>query len=231
MLNDHKLAIRFWAEEDRPREKLNEKGKHTLTDAELLAIVIGSGSSSLSALDLSKQILASVNNDLVELSKCSIPDFKLFKGIGEVKAVCITAALELGRRRSQTTVKPAKKVVSDKDVFDILSPILSDLFHEEFWIICLNRNGKFISKHKISSGGVSGTVADMKIIFNIAIKALASGIILCHNHPSGNLTPSESDKQLTKKAYDGGKLLEIEILDHIIIAHDKYFSFRANNLL
>jgi DNA repair protein RadC len=226
MIIDSKLTIKYWSEEDRPREKLQLKGKQNLSDAELIAIIIGSGNATQSAVELSRQILASVNNDLYVLGKKSIEDLIAFKGIGEAKAISIVAALELGRRRTLAESKPQDKIISDKIVFDIMSPILSDLPHEEFWIICLNRNNRFISKHKISSGGIAGTIADMKMIFNIALKELASSIILCHNHPSGNNQPSESDKILTKKAIEGGKLLEIEVLDHIIIAQHQFFSFK-----
>ncbi|HRH57196.1 MAG TPA: DNA repair protein RadC [Chitinophagales bacterium] len=230
MFTESKLTIKSWAEEDRPREKLQLKGKQSLSDAELLAIIIGSGNAELSAVELSRQILASVNNDLFELGRKPIDYLLQFKGIGEAKAISIAAALELGRRRAQAESKPQEKIISDKLAFEMMSPILSDLPHEEFWIICLNRNNRFISKHKISSGGVAGTVADMKMIFNIALKELASSIILCHNHPSGNLNPSEQDIKLTKNAREAGKLLEITVLDHIIIAHNNYYSFLNNNL-
>ncbi len=231
MLIDSKLTIKCWAEEDRPREKLQLKGKQNLSDAELMAIIIGSGNATQSAVELSRHILASVKNDLFSLGKKSIGDLMQFKGIGEAKAISIIAALELGRRRALAESKPQDKIISDKIVFEMMSPILSDLPHEEFWIICLNRNNRFISKHKISSGGIAGTVADMKMIFNIALKELASSVILCHNHPSGNNQPSESDRILTKKAVEGGKLLEIEVLDHIIIAQHQYFSFKHQDLL
>jgi len=230
MFPDTKLTIKSWAEEDRPREKLQLKGKHSLSDAELIAIIIGSGNATQSAVELSRHILASVKNDLFSLGKKSIGDLMQFKGIGEAKAISIIAALELGRRRALAESKPQDKIISDKIVFEMMSPILSDLPHEEFWIICLNRNNRFISKHKISSGGIAGTVADMKMIFNIALKELASSVILCHNHPSGNNQPSESDRILTKKAVEGGKLLEIEVLDHIIIAQHQYFSFKQDGL-
>jgi len=230
MLIDTKLTIKCWSEEDRPREKLQLKGKQNLSDAELIAIIIGSGNSKQSAVELSQYILASVKNDLFDLGKKSIEDLMEFKGIGEAKAISIIAALELGRRRALAEAKPQDKIISDKIVFEMMSPILSDLPHEEFWVICLNRNNRFISKHKISSGGIAGTVADMKMIFNIALKELASSIILCHNHPSGNNQPSESDRILTKKAVEGGKLLEIEVLDHIIIAQHQYFSFKQDGL-
>lgn len=231
MQTDNKLTIKCWAEEDRPREKLQLKGKHSLSDAELIAIIIGSGNAKQSAVELSRQILASVQHDLFDLGKKSIQDLMQFNGIGEAKAISIAAALELGRRRAQAEAKPMEKVINHKAVFEMLSPILSDLPHEEFWVVYLNRNNRFISKHRISSGGVAGTVADMKMIFNIAVKELASCIILCHNHPSGNLNPSELDIRLTKKAVEAGNLLEVIVLDHIIIGRNDYYSFLDNNQL
>ncbi|MCB0507576.1 MAG: DNA repair protein RadC [Bacteroidetes bacterium] len=228
MFTENKLSIKFWAEEDRPREKLLLKGKHVLSDAELLAIILGSGNNEQTAVELARQLLASVQNDLFELGRRPLDYLMQFKGIGEAKAIAIAATIELGRRRAQAENKPQHKIINDKAAFEILSPILSDLPHEEFWIICLNRNNRFISKHKISSGGIAGTIADMKLIFNVAIKELACGIILCHNHPSGNLQPSEQDKKLTKVAIDAGKLLDISVLDHIIVAHNQYYSFASN---
>ena len=231
MLIDSKLTIKCWAEEDRPREKLQLKGKQNLSDAELMAIIIGSGNATQSAVELSRHILASVKNDLFSLGKKSIGDLMQFKGIGEAKAISIIAALELGRRRALAESKPQDKIISDKIVFEMMSPILSDLPHEEFWIICLNRNNRFISKHKISSGGIAGTVADMKMIFNIALKELASSVILCHNHPSGNIQPSREDIAVTKKLVEAGKIIGIRIMDHVIIGKTSYFSFQAEGLL
>ncbi|MEN9449367.1 MAG: hypothetical protein RJA25_2657 [Bacteroidota bacterium] len=228
MYIENKLTIKSWAEEDRPREKLLLKGKQALSDAELLAIIIGSGNTEHSAVELSKIILASVQHDLFELGRKPIDYFLQFKGIGEAKAISMIAALELGRRRAQSEAKPQEKIITSKAVFGIMSPILSDLPHEEFWIICLNRSNRFISKHKISSGGIAGTVADMRMIFNIAVKELASAIVLCHNHPSGNMTPSEPDIRLTKTATEAGKLLDISVLDHVIVAHNNYYSFQDN---
>jgi DNA repair protein RadC len=230
MFTESKLTIKSWAEEDRPREKLQLKGRQSLTDAELVAIIIGSGNSELSAVELSRQILTSVNNDLYELGKKPLDFLLQFKGIGEAKAISIAAALELGRRRSLAETKPQDKIVSSKLAFEIISPVLSDLPHEEFWIICLNRSCRYISKHKISSGGISGTVADTKLIFSVAIKELASNIILCHNHPSGNSSPSEQDIRLTKSLTAAGKILDILVLDHIIIANNNYYSFIENDM-
>ena len=231
MLIEPKLTIKTWAEEDRPREKLQFKGKHSLSDAELLAIIIGSGNTTQSAVELSRQILSAVNNDLFELGRKPIDYLMQFKGIGEAKAISIAAALELGRRRAQAESKPTDKIISAKEVFELMSPILSDLPHEEFWIVCLNRSNRYISKHKISSGGIAGTVADTKLIFNYALKELASAIILCHNHPSGNLNPSEIDIKLTKQMIEAGKLLDINVLDHIIIAQNNYYSLINNGVI
>ena len=228
---ENKFTIKCWAEEDRPREKLQLKGKQALSDAELIAIIIGSGNTKESAVELSKRILASVNNNLFELGQKSIEDLMQFNGIGEAKAISIIAALEIGRRRASSEVISQNKIITSKDVFQMMSPILSDLKHEEFWVIYLNRNNRFISKQKISSGGVAGTVSDPKIIFNMALKELASSIILCHNHPSGNLIASEADIYMTKKIRQAGDFLDIKLLDHIIIAHHQFTSFIDSGLL
>lgn len=219
------LNILSWAEEDRPREKLLLKGRSVLSDAELIAILIGSGSSELSAVDLSKKILQSVNHDLNSLARLSVKDLTQFKGIGEAKAISIVSALELGRRRKAT--EPAKriKIQSSKDAYESIASELLDLPTEQFWVIMLNRSNHIIHKRNISQGGVSGTVADPKLIFKKALDDLASGIILVHNHPSGNLHPSHADRQLTKKIVEAGKLLEIPVLDHIIFADNGYYSF------
>jgi DNA repair protein RadC len=228
---ESKLSIKAWAEEDRPREKLLLKGKSVLSDAELLAIIIGSGTTELSAVELCRQILVSVQHDLNRLGKLTVPDLTQFKGIGEAKAISIVAALELGKRRALTEVQLSDKFVSSLQIFHALEPVFTDISHEEFWILLLNRNNRLMSRHRISSGGVSGTVVDPKIIFNIALKELASGIVLCHNHPSGNLNPSREDKDITQKMIQGGKLLDIHIIDHIIVAYKEYYSFRDNGLL
>lgn len=228
---ENKFTIKCWAEEDRPREKLQLKGKQALSDAELIAIIIGSGNTKESAVELSKRILASVNNNLFELGQKSIEELMQFNGIGEAKAISIMAALEIGRRRASSEAISQNKIITSKDVFQMMSPILSDLKHEEFWVIYLNRNNRFISKQKISSGGVAGTVSDPKIIFNMALKELASSIILCHNHPSGNLIASEADIYMTKKIRQAGDFLDIKLLDHIIIAHHQFTSFIDSGLL
>lgn len=225
------LKILSWAEEDRPREKLILKGRSALSDAELIAILIGSGTKSLSAVDLAKLILNKVQNDLNELARLSVKDLEKFKGIGEAKAISIVSALELGRRRKDSEPLKKSKITSSKDVYDVVKPQLMDIKHEEFWILLLNRANIVINKIQISSGGVSGTVADPKIIFKQALDHLASAIILVHNHPSGNLSPSQADIDLTKKLKEAGKFLEIPVLDHVIFADQGYYSFADKGLL
>jgi DNA repair protein RadC len=219
------MNIPSWAEEDRPREKLMLKGKAALSDAELIAILIGSGTRELSAVDLSKMILQSVSNNINELAKLSLQDLQKFKGIGEAKAISIAAALELGRRRKESEVLKKHKISCSGDAYEVIRPYLMDLYHEQFWILLLNRANEVIRPLQISTGGVAGTVADPKMIFKAAIEQLASSIILVHNHPSGNLIPSQADKDLTKKLKESGKLLDIPVLDHLIFADSGYYSF------
>ena len=229
--NNNKLTIKSWAEADRPREKLLLKGKHSLSEAELLAILIRSGNRNESAVELSKNILNSVSNDLNELGKLSVKDLMKFKGMGEAKALSIIAALELDRRRRETNGIKKEKITSSKDIVEIFQAMLSDIPHEEFWVLLLNRANKIISKHNVSSGGISGTVVDSKIIFKLAIENLASSEILCHNHPSGNTKPSDADIKLTKQIKDAGKLLEIIILDHVIITERGFYSFADEGMM
>lgn len=224
-------SIKHWAEEDRPREKLILKGKASLSNAEILAILIGSGNREESAVELAQRILTSNQNNLNILSSLSLNDLKKFKGIGEAKGINIIAALELGRRRRSSEALEQKTIKSSKDAFEFLYEDLADTSFEEFWIILLKRNNQIISKKRISEGGIAGTVADPKKIFKIALDAQASSVILCHNHPSGNLKPSEQDKQLTRKIVQAGKTLEIAVLDHLIFGNDLYFSFADENLL
>tara|TARA_Y100001949_G_C15929406_1_gene304926 strand:- start:106 stop:807 length:702 start_codon:yes stop_codon:yes gene_type:complete len=219
------LAITQWAEEDRPREKLLLKGKSSLSDAELIGILLGSGTKTLSAVDLAKQILNSVGNDLHALAKMSVSDLCKFKGIGEAKAISIVSALELGRRRKDAEPVKQPRITCSDDAYQLLKPELTDLPHEEFWIILLKRNNQVIRKEQVSFGGVSGTIVDPKMIFKKALDNLASGMILVHNHPSGNLKPSQADIQLTKKLKTSGELLEIPIYDHIIFTDHGYYSF------
>lgn len=223
--------ILSWAEEDRPREKLLLKGKGALSDAELIAILIGSGTRELSAVDLSKIILQKASNNLNELAKLSLKDLMKIKGIGEAKAISIAAALELGRRRKDSEVVRRPKITSSKDAYEQIRSYLMDLPHEEFWILLLTRSNEVIRLVQISQGGISGTVADPKIIFKSALEHLASSMILVHNHPSGNLKPSEADKELTRRLVTSGKLLDIPILDHLIISELGYLSFADEGLL
>ena len=225
-----RLTIKAWAEEDRPREKFMLKGKHVLSDAELIAILISSGNPEETAVELSQRILKQVDNNLQQLSRMNVQELMQFKGIGEAKAITIAAALELGRRRKEIDAPKTERIQSSKEVVDIFQPMLGDNLHEEFWILFLNRANHIISKKQISSGGMAGTVVDPKIIFKAALDEKASSIILCHNHPSGNIQPSEEDKKLTKKIIEAGKVLEIMVLDHIIVSHSGYFSFADEGL-
>lgn len=228
--NTH-LNIKSWAEEDRPREKLLLKGKASLSDAELLGILIATGIQNMTAVDIAKVILQSVQNDLNQLARLSVKDLSKFKGIGEAKAITIVSALELGRRKKATESAEKPRIRSSNDAYEVLRPYLSDLSHEEFWIILLNRANEVIKCEKVSSGGVSGTVADPKIIFKYALENLASAIILSHNHPSGNLSPSQADKDLTKKLKAAGNNLDIPVLDHLIFTDKTYFSFADEGML
>jgi len=228
---ENKITIKTWAEEDRPREKLSIQGRRALSDAELVAILIGSGSTTESAVDLSKRILNSCKNDLNALAKLSIQDLSKFKGIGEAKAISIIAALELGRRRKESDFNELEKIFTSKDIYNLLAPNFLDLPHEEFWIVMLNRANKVIEKMLISQGGLSGTVADPKIIFKAAVSHQAVNVILAHNHPSGNLKPSDADINLTKKLVAGAKILDLAIIDHVIFTDKGYFSFADECLL
>jgi DNA repair protein RadC len=227
----NKLSIKEWAEDDRPREKLLNKGRLALSNAELIAILISSGSIDESAVDLSKRILASTQDSLIELSKLSIADLCAFKGIGPVRAVTIIAALELGRRRREAEALQKKTISSSRDAFEVMQSTLADISYEEFWILLLNRANQVIRKVNISEGGFAGTVADPKKIFKLALENNASGIILCHNHPSGNLKPSDADITLTRKLKEAGAHLDLPILDHLIIGDEKYLSFADDALL
>jgi DNA repair protein RadC len=231
MPTNSKLNIKSWSEEDRPREKMMLKGREALSDAELLAILIGSGNTELTAVGLSQLILNSSDNNLHELGKKDLADFMAFKGIGEAKAITIAAALEMGRRRQLTDPKEQPIVQSSRDAYNLIAPIIADNSFEEFWILLLNRGSKLIKKIKISSGGVNAVLADPRLIFKHAIENLASVIILVHNHPSGNLQPSREDLNITKKLQQGAKLLDLSVPDHLIITQDGYFSFADEGLI
>lgn len=225
------LNIKSWAAEDRPREKLLLKGTAALSDAELIAILLGTGTASMSAVDVAKSMLQQAGNNLDDLARFTVKDLMKIKGIGEAKAIAIVSALELGRRRKDSGATDRPKIAVSKDAYDLLRGDLIDIPHEEFWVLLLNRANRVIKKHKISLGGVHGTVADPKIIFKTALEELASGIIVAHNHPSGNLTPSQQDIDLTRKLKEAGKLLEIQLLDHLIVAGKQYYSFADEGLL
>jgi DNA repair protein RadC len=226
-----KPSIKEWAVEDRPREKMQAKGVRSLSEAELIAILIGSGNLDESAVEVSRRIMASVNNNLNELGKKNINDLQKFKGIGPAKAITIAAAMELGRRRKESEPDEKPKVITSGDAAAIFKPLLSDLPHEEFWVLLLNRNNLYIDKMMVSQGGLAGTVIDVRIILKMALDKLACSIILCHNHPSGNLVPSEADKDITKKIKEAGKHMDIPVLDHIIIGNGSYFSFADDGLI
>jgi DNA repair protein RadC len=227
---ENKIGIKSWAEEDRPREKLAGQGRRALTDAELIAILIGSGSRDETAVELGKRILHHYDNDLNKLGKASINELSNFKGIGEAKAISIIAALEIGRRRNDSETKPADFIGGSKDVYNMMRRHLMDLNHEEFWIIFTGRSQKVLGKELISKGGLSQTLIDLKIIFSAALQYKSNAIILIHNHPSGNLKPSHEDIVLTKRITDAGKILDIKVSDHLIITDNGYYSFADNGL-
>ena len=231
MEENNSFSIKNWSEDDRPREKLLLKGRIALSDAELVAILIGSGSRSESAVSLSQRILASVGNNLSELGRLSISELMEFKGIGEAKAISIAAAMELGRRRRTGEALERKKITSSNSVFEYVQPIIGELPHEEFWILYLNNSNKIIKSGQLSKGGITGTVVDVRLAYKEALQLGAVGIILAHNHPSGTLKPSQADIQLTKKLKVAGDSLDIKVLDHLIITEKAYFSFADENML
>lgn len=226
-----KQPLKQWAEEDRPREKLLLKGKSSLTNAELLAIVLGSGSRSLSAVELAQVILKKYDNCLYALSRASITELTSFKGVGHAKAIAVFAVMELGRRKSESSSKKKTSVRSSKDAYCFIKSHLTDLFHEEFYVLFLNRANEIIGYEQISKGGISGTIADGKIIFQKALERKSSAIILAHNHPSGTLKASQADLKLTKNLIEFGKLIDLQILDHLIITDDNYLSFADEALM
>lgn len=228
---NNSLSIKHWNEDDRPREKLLLKGRAALSDTELVAILIGSGNKEESAVELSKGILQSVNNNLKELGRLTVVDLMKFKGIGEAKAISIITALELGRRRRLEEALEKPKITSSRSVYEVMQPIIGELLHEEFWIIYLNNANKIQLKTQMSKGGITGTLVDTRLVFKRAIELSATGLILCHNHPSGTLKPSSSDISLTKKIKKGGEVLDVKILDHIIVTEKSYFSFADEGIL
>ena len=218
-------SIKSWAEEDRPREKMLLKGRASLSDAELIAIILGSGSRDESAVALAKRVLSIVGHNLHELGKLSLTDLMQFKGIGEAKAISIAAALEIGRRRSITSPQIKPVITSSQEAYDLIKSTISDMAHEEMWIILLNQSNRVIKKVKMSSGGSTATIVDIKMIFKAVIEAQAQSIILVHNHPSGSLTPSRADKEITNKIKEAAKYLDLNLIDHIIVAETGYYSF------
>lgn len=227
----NKGVIRNWAEEDRPREKLLLKGRHTLSDAELLAILIGSGTRNETALDVAKQILQQASDNLAELARMEIPELIRIKGVGKVKALTISAALELGRRRDESVIMDKGKITTSLDAYTIFRSAMSDRHYEEFWIILLNKGNKIIQKRCISEGGISGTIVDPKKIFKIALDHHASSIILGHNHPSGATKPSDADNKITRKLFSAGQFLDVAVIDHLIIGDDGYYSYADEGTL
>ena len=225
------FSIKNWADDDRPREKLVQKGSFVLSDAELIAILIGSGSWEESAVELSKRILASVNHNLNELGKLSVNQLMRFKGIEEAKAVTIAAALEVGRRRRMEDTSKITKIKSSHDVFELLYPLIGELPHEEFWIVYLNNSNKVVHKAQLSKGGITGTLVDVRLVLKQALELGAVGIILAHNHPSGTLEPSTADKQITQKLKMATEALDIKILDHLILTQREYLSFADKGIL
>lgn len=225
------FSIKSWSEDDRPREKLQKKGRIVLTDAELIAILIGSGNREESAVDLSKRILASVSNNLNLLGRLSITQLTKFYGIGEAKAITIIAALELGNRKRAAEVLPLEEVFSSSSIFEIMLPLIGELPHEEFWIIYLNSSNKIINKGQLSRGSITGTLVDVRLVMKTALENGAINLILSHNHPSGVLKPSDLDKQITKKLKIAAESIDIKMLDHIIVTHKGYFSFADEGMI
>jgi DNA repair protein RadC len=225
------FSIKNWSQDDQPREKLRDKGKTFLSDAELVAILIGSGNREESAVDLCKRILASVDNNLNALGKLSIKQLMEFKGIGEAKAITIAAALELGRRRRVEDSVRLEKITSSQSVFEVMQPVLGELPHEEFWILYLNNSNKIIQKNQLSKGGITGTLVDVRLVLKNALETGATALILCHNHPSGTLKPSQADKDITQKLKTAAQSLDIKVLDHLIITEKAYFSFADESML
>lgn len=225
------MSIKSLAEDDRPREKFLLKGKASVSDSELLAIIMGSGNREESAVELARRILNSVENNWHRLSQLSIKDLMKFKGVGEAKAISIATALEIGNRKSQQEVLERQQISSSKDVFEVLQPHLSDLSTEEFWVVFLNHQNKILYKTCLFRGGIASSVADVRVIFKTALEHFSTRIIVAHNHPAGSLKPSQEDINITKKIDEAGKLLEIELLDHIIIVQNKFYSFKEEGIL
>ena len=231
MESKHKLSINQWAPEDRPREKMMEKGAAALSDAELLAILIGSGNTEESAVELMRRILVSCHNDLNELARWEVRDYSRFKGFGPAKSITVMAALELGKRRRLQEIKERAVIRCSKDIYEVFHPLMCDLALEEFWVLLINQGNKVISSVRISTGGIAGTFVDVRSILREALLQRATQIAVVHNHPSGNLRPSEPDKQITSKIKEACKVLDLHLLDHIILTEESYYSFTDEGLL
>lgn len=231
MENKHKLSISQWALEDRPREKMMEKGATALSDAELLAILIGSGNTEESAVELMRRLLLSCDNNLNSLAKWEVADYSRFKGMGPAKSITVMAALELGKRRKLQSVKERQQIICSKDIYEIFQPVMCDLEREEFWILLLNQAAKLIDKIRISTGGIDGTYADVRTILREALLQRATQIVVAHNHPSGNVRPSQPDKTLTEHIRKAAGTMNIRLIDHVIVCEDAYFSFADEGLL
>lgn len=224
-------SIKYWSEDDRPREKLMNKGRQSLSNAELLGILIGSGLKGQSAVDVGKVLLQKVDNDLHKLSKLTIEEICEVKGLGPARAVTMIAALELGRRRKSQEVAVQPKINSSKLAYDYLSSVFMDLDHEEFWIVYLSNANRIIQKKRLSTGGLTGTVVDIRLLFNEALQKKAAAIIVAHNHPSGQKKPSDNDIVLTKRIKEAGELLNIRLVDHLIYVEGSYYSFADEGML
>ncbi|KNB60394.1 RadC family protein [Chryseobacterium sp. Hurlbut01] len=225
------MSIKFLAEDDRPREKFLLKGRNSLSDSELLAIIMGSGSRDETAVELARKILASVDNNWHQLSLLTIKDLTKFKGVGEVKAISIATALEIGKRRASQEIPEKPQISSSNDAYEILKFHLAELRTEEFWAIFLNQSNKVINISQLTQGGINQSIVDIRILFKNALDHFATGIIVAHNHPSGNLKPSSEDIHITKKIKEAGVLMNIQLLDHLIITQNSYLSFADENLL
>jgi len=231
MTDEQNRAITAWAEEDRPREKMMLKGCHALSDAELIAILIGSGTVGESAVALAQRILAQADGNLHELGKRSMKDLQRFKGVGEAKAITIVAALELGRRRQLSDLRERPRINNSRDAFNAIAPLLTDLHHEEFWLLMLNRKNEVFARERLSTGGTSGTVVDIKLVFKAALEARAAAFVAIHNHPSGSLDPSSEDVTLTKRLQQAGQMMDLPLLDHLIVSERGYYSFADHGLV
>lgn len=225
------MSIKFLAEDDRPREKFLLKGKNSLSDSELLAIIMGSGSRDETAVELARKILNSVDNNWHQLSLLTIKDLTKFKGVGEVKAISIATALEIGRRRAAQEIPEKPQISSSNDAYQILKLHLADLRTEEFWAIFMNQSNKVIHIAQLTQGGINQSIVDIRIVFKTALEHFATGIIISHNHPSGNLKPSAEDINITKNIKEAGNLMSIQLLDHLIITQNSYLSFADEGIL